>query len=204
MRIRSSASDRIPSHAFENTGLTVFTRWCFGPIYKQMTSVGSFADNDFQRFQKQDRFRRFKMAVPDNKHKDPAAFQSDPLKDLTIQDALIISALYAVEADTEKCQHIKELAQKHPLFVEKLDAIEARVNKFTNLMQVKQPLEAVEAAVRDLKPEQRKQAFEFAVEAMLTVNNETEKKIVKLKTLAAKLALENEFVDRKLRRVHAS
>jgi uncharacterized membrane protein YebE (DUF533 family) len=46
------------------------------------------------------------------------------------------------------------------------------------------------------------EAFEFAIEALLAVGVQTEKEQKILKKLAAKLALENEFVDRKLRRFH--
>lgn len=125
-------------------------------------------------------------------------FQSGPLEDLTIQDALIISAVYAVEADSKKCDRISALAQKHALFVEKPEDTSSRVNKFTNLMQVRQPLMAIEAAARDLKPEHRKQAFEFAVAVALADEVLTEKKKKTLQTLATKLALDNEFVDQKL------
>lgn len=144
------------------------------------------------------------MAAPEDKQDDMAAFEPGPLENLTIQDALVISAVFALEADTQKCEQIKEVAQNHPLFEEKPEDTSARVNKFTNLMQVKQPLEAVEAAVKNLKPEHRKQAFEFATEAVLAVDDQTEKKLKPLKKLAAKLALENEFVDQQLRRFHAS
>jgi hypothetical protein len=144
------------------------------------------------------------MAVSEGKQNEVAKFDTGPLKDLTIQDALIISALYAVEADTEKCRHIKKLAQKHPLFAEKPEDTSTRVNKFVNLMQADQPFKALEAAVRNLKPQDRKQVFEFAIEAVLAVGGQTEKKQKALKTLAANLALENEFVDRKLKRFHKS
>jgi chorismate synthase len=120
------------------------------------------------------------------------------LEDLTIQDGLIISAVYAVQADTEKCNQLRELAQKHPLFVEQPENTSARVNKFTNLMQGHQSLEAVEAVTRNLKPAHRKQAFEFALEAALADAVFTEKKKKILRMLGSKLDLDNEFVDQNL------
>ncbi|MEJ2728216.1 MAG: hypothetical protein P8185_06855 [Deltaproteobacteria bacterium] len=144
------------------------------------------------------------MAVSEDTQHGPAAFDSGPLDGLTIQDALIISAVFAIEADTEKCKHIKKLAEKHPLFAEKPEDTSTRVNKFVNLMQADQPLKAVEAAVSNLRPEHRIQAFEFAIESVLAVGGQTGKKQKILKTLAAKLALENDVVDRKLRRFHKS
>ena len=138
------------------------------------------------------------MGASEDKQDDLAAFQPDPLEKLTIQDALVISGLYAVEADTEKSEQIKALAQKHPLFAENPDDTAARVNKFTNLMQAGQTLKAVEAAARDLKTEHRQLAFAFAAEAALTGEVLTDEKEKILQTLAIKLALDKEYVDRKL------
>ena len=138
------------------------------------------------------------MGAHDDKQNDLAAFTPDPLEDLTIQDALIISAVYAVQADPKKCKRIITLAQKHSLFVEKPEDTSARVNKYANLMQSGKSLKAVEAVTRDLKPEHRKQAFAFALEAALTDEVLTGKKKKTLQTLATKLALYNEFVDQKL------
>ena len=138
------------------------------------------------------------MGAPEDKQNNLTAFQSGPLEDLTIQEGLIVSAVYAVHADTEKCNKIKGLAQKHPLFVEKSEDTSSRVNKFTNLMQGSQSLKAVEAVTRSLKPAHRKQAFEFALEAALADGVFTEKKKKTLQTLASKLALDTQFVDQML------
>ena len=127
-----------------------------------------------------------------------AAYTPDPLKDLTIQDALIISAVYAVHAEINKCKQIGELAQNHPLFVEDPESTAARVNKYTNLMQGGNAPKAVEAVTHHLEPEHRKQAFEFAMEAALAGEALTEDKKKMLLTLGGKLALDTEFVDRKL------
>ena len=138
------------------------------------------------------------MGASEEKQDDLAAFQSDPLENLTIQDGLIICAVYAVQTKTDQCKQIGALAQKHPLFVEEPESTFARVNKFTNLMQSGKSSEAVKAVTHNLKPEQRKQAFEFALEAALTDKASTEEKKEILQTLANKLALEDEFLDRKL------
>jgi hypothetical protein len=175
----------ILSLGFENTGFTLFPRCRFLSILNLILKLIDYEGS-------------CKMGVPEDKQKNLTAFQSGPLEDLTIQDGLIISAVYAVHADTEKCNQIKGLAQKHPLFVEKSEDTSARVNKFTNLMQGGQSLKAVEAVTRSLKPAHRKQAFEFALEATLADGVFTEKKKKTFLTLATKLALDNEFVDHKL------
>jgi len=138
------------------------------------------------------------MGTPEDMQDELAAFESGPLEDLTIQDALIISAVYAVNADVEKCKRISALAQKHPLFIEQPENTSTRVNKFANLMQGGQSLKAVEAVTRDLKPEHRKQAFEFATAAVLADSELTNEKKKILHTLATKLAIDNAFVNQKL------
>ncbi|MGD1970001.1 MAG: hypothetical protein PVG52_02720 [Desulfobacterales bacterium] len=138
------------------------------------------------------------MSTHNGAQNELASFTPDPLQDLTIQDAFIISAVYAVRGNEEKCEKIGSLAQKHPLFVEKQEHTAARVNKYTNLMHSENSLQAVEAVARDLKPEQRKQAFEFAIEAALADEALTEKKKQTLQTLADKLDLDRKFVGRTL------
>jgi hypothetical protein len=138
------------------------------------------------------------MEKSNEKKDDLAAFAPDPLKDLTIQDALIISAVHAVQADPKKCERISTLAQKHPLFVEEPENTTTRVNKYVNLMQGGKSSKAVEAVTNYLNPEHRQQAFEFAAKAVVEDNELTNDKKKTLRTLAAKLALDNEFVDRKL------
>ena len=138
------------------------------------------------------------MDVPEYEQDNLTVFQSGPLEDLTLQDALIISAVYAVQADPKKCERIGALAQKHALFVEKPEDTSSRVNKFTNLMRGGQPLKAVEAVARVFKPEQRERAFEFAAQAALADEPLTEKGKKTLQTLATTLALDNETVGQVL------
>jgi hypothetical protein len=138
------------------------------------------------------------MEESNEKQFDFMAFTPDPLEDLTIQDALIISAVHAVQADPKKCKRISTLAQKHPLFVEKPENTAARVNKYVNLMQGGKSVKAVEAVTNYLNPEHRQQAFEFASEAALEDKELTNDKKKTLTKLAIKLALDNEFVEQKL------
>lgn len=119
-----------------------------------------------------------------------AAYTPDPLKDLTIQDALIISAVFAVYANEGKCEQIGALAQKHPLFVEKSEHTAARVNKYTNLMQGGNALKAVEAVTHHLEAEHRKHAFEFEIEAALANEALTEINKQTFQTLADRLDLD--------------
>lgn len=144
------------------------------------------------------------MGAREDQQDDLAAFQSGPLTDLTLQDALIICAVYAVQADPDQCDHIKALAQKHPLFAEDPEGTSGRVNKFTNLMQVRHPLEAVDAAIRDLNSKHRREAFAFAVDAALAGKPLTEDRKKLLQALATKLALDTEFVNRKLTKIKST
>ena len=138
------------------------------------------------------------MEDSNEKQDNALAFTPDPLEDLTIQDALIISAVHAVQADPAKCKRISRLAQRHPLFVEDPENTTARVNKYVNLMQAGETLQAVEAVTECINPEQRQQAFEFAAAAAVEEDDLTNDKKQILQELADRLALDNHFVDRKL------
>jgi hypothetical protein len=138
------------------------------------------------------------MKPYDKKRLGFAAFKPDRF---TIQDALIISALYVVQTDLKKCQQIKFLAKSHPLFDEKPKETSARVNKFTNWMQGKESLKAVEAAAHSLKPQQRRLAFEFAVAAALIDNVLTDKMKSNLHALAFELAIDDEFFRQQLTKI---
>ena len=56
------------------------------------------------------------MGASEEKHDELEAFEPAPLENLTVQDALIFSAVYSAQADSEKCEKIRALAEKHPLF----------------------------------------------------------------------------------------
>lgn len=143
------------------------------------------------------------MGASEEKHDELEAFEPAPLENLTVQDALIFSAVYSAQADSEKCEKIRALAEKHPLFDEKPEDTLARVNKFTNWMQAGQDPTINEALslLGKLKPEQRKQAFEFAIQAALMDSKLTEEKEKILRALAVKLNLDDDFINRQLANV---
>jgi hypothetical protein len=138
------------------------------------------------------------MGTSWEKQDELVEYQSALIEDLTIQDALIFSAVYAAQAASEKCEIIRKLARKHPLFEDKPGDTIARVNSFTNWMQGGQTPAKIETLLRDFKPEQRRQAFEFATHVILMDSELTEDKKKVLRKLATKLTLEDEFVERKL------
>jgi hypothetical protein len=131
-----------------------------------------------------------------------ATLKTDPL---TIQDALMIGALYVVKIDSENCEHITSMAQAHPLFVEQMEDSAARVNKFANWMQqASDSLKLVELTARELKPQHRQDVFAFAAEVVQKGKVLTEKKKNRLQALAAALELEEEFVNQKLADIQIS
>ena len=140
------------------------------------------------------------MSLDDNAKIEMAAYQSGPLEDLTIQDALVIIAVYAAQIDPEDCrediQRIEGVLEKCEFCVEKKKGILSRINKFANTMQAIDPLKVVEIAAKILKPELRETAFELAAEVAMPDKVLTDQKKEALDTLAAKLSVGAEFVKK--------
>ena len=111
------------------------------------------------------------MSLADDAKKEIAAYQSAPLEDLTIQDALVIIAVYAAQIDPEDCrdgiQRIGGVLEKCEFCVEKKEGIFSRINKFANTMQAIDPLKVVDIAAKILKPEVRETAFELSAEVAM-------------------------------------
>lgn len=140
------------------------------------------------------------MSLADDAKKEMAAYQSGPLEDLTVQDALTIIAVYAAQIDPEDCiediKRIEGVLEKCEFCVEKKEGIFSRINKFANAMQAIDPLKVVEIAATILKPELKEIAFELAAEVAMQDNVITDEKKEALDTLAACLSLDNEFVKK--------
>jgi hypothetical protein len=62
-------------------------------------------------------------------------------------------------------------------------------------MEVRDPHKMMEFAANALTPEQKKTAFELAVEVALLVRNNTDDKKKLIDTLKDRLSIDNEFAD---------
>ena len=141
------------------------------------------------------------MTKTDKPNDNETAYAYGPRKDLTIQDAFIMMAVYAAQIDPEhsrgdiKC--IEEFAQKHPLFIEinaRSGDIISRINLFANHLSETEPMKVVEKATDNLNPKQRKEAFQFATEVASMCKVAPEVKMTALRMLATKLGLGKEFI----------
>lgn len=126
-----------------------------------------------------------------------AACQKGPFEDLTIQDALIIIAVYAAQMDTLDCEkevkRIEAIAESHPEFVEKRENIFHRINRYINSMPAMDPQKALEIACAALNPELKKTAFELAAEVALPDKVLTVEKKAVQDNIAAKLSIDRDF-----------
>jgi hypothetical protein len=139
------------------------------------------------------------MAIRDTKEKEMAAYETRPLEDVKIQEALIIIAVYAAQLDYRECaadvKRIGAILERHELFVAGKKAIFALINKFVNEMGASDPLKALEIAADALTPEQKKAAFELAVEVALPDKNLTAAKKKMFDTLKERLSISNELAQ---------
>ena len=99
--------------------------------------------------------------------------EMDPLNNLTLQDSLIVVAVYvnamlaSLGKNNNGIHRIEYLAGKHPLFKEKSKVILSRIYKFTNLMKTRDRCTAVGSAAESLTPRLRMTAFEWALHLVL-------------------------------------
>ena len=139
------------------------------------------------------------MAETDTLDKEMAAYQAGPLDDVKIQEALTIIAVYAAQMDYQNCEadvkRIEAILASHHLFVARKKEIFSLINKYVNEMEVRDPHKVMEVAANALTPEQKKTAFELAVEVALLVRNITDDKEKVIDTLKDRLSIDNEFAN---------
>jgi hypothetical protein len=141
------------------------------------------------------------MTLSDKIEKETAAYQTETFKDLTVQEALTIIAVYSAQMAPDQCEadvrRIGTIAENHPEFVETKGNILKRINKFVNpMITADDQLKAVEIANNVLTPELRKTAFELAAEVALPDKVLTDEKKAVLETLATKLSIDGEFAQK--------
>ena len=143
------------------------------------------------------------MAITDTLDREMAAYQPGPLDDVKIQEALTIIAVYAAQMDHQNCEadvkRIEAILESHHLFVARKKEIFSLINKYVNEMEVRDPHKVMELAADALTPEQKKTAFELAMEVALTDKNLTAEKRKMLDTLKDRLSISNEYVEKAIR-----
>ena len=143
------------------------------------------------------------MAITDTLDREMAAYQAGPLDDVKIQEALTIIAVYAAQMDHQNCEadvkRIEAILESHHLFVARKKEIFSLINKYVNEMEVRDPHKVMELAADALTPEQKKTAFELAMEVALTDKNLTAEKRKMLDTLKDRLSISTDFVEKTIR-----
>ena len=143
------------------------------------------------------------MERVDTKIKETEAYQTGPFDDVKVQEALTIIAVYAARMDYQNCEadvkRIEEILEDHPLFVARRKEIFSMINKYVNEMEVGEPEKALTIAADALKPEQKKTAFELAVDVALTDKNLTDSEEKMLAKLKSQLSISDEFAKQAIR-----
>jgi hypothetical protein len=140
------------------------------------------------------------MAMTDTLDKEMATYQAGPFEDVKIQEALTIIAVYAAQMDYQNCgadvKRIEAILESHHLLVARKKEIFSLINKYVNEMEVSGPYKALKIAIDALAPEQKKTAFELAVEVALPDNNLTDEKRRMFDTLKDRLSISNELAEK--------
>jgi len=142
------------------------------------------------------------MVKPDTLDKEMAAYQTKPLENVKIQEALTIIAIYAAQMDYQDCeadvQRIEAILERHHLFVARKKEIFSLIQKFVNEMEVSGPHKALKTAADALTPEQKNIGFELAVEVALPDQNLSAAKKKVLDTLKDRLSISRDFAEQAL------
>ena len=141
------------------------------------------------------------MDATDRNKDEFAAYEYMLLKNLAVQDALVILATYAAQLDLqqdcgEEIGRIEAILEQCPVCVLEKGGILTRIHQYLNVMKTVQPLKAVEMAAKTLTPNFREMAFELAVKVALKNNVLTREKNEALDTIAHTLAVDKEYVKR--------
>jgi hypothetical protein len=143
------------------------------------------------------------MERVDTREKETEAYRKGPFDDLKVQEALTIIAIYAAQMDYQNCEtdvkRIEEILEDHPLFVARKKEIFAMINKYVNEMEVGDSDKSLTIAADALKPEQKKTAFELAVDVALTDKNLTDSEEKILATMKSRLSISDEFAKQAIR-----
>lgn len=143
------------------------------------------------------------MKMVNSKEREPAAYQPGPFDDVQLQEALIIIAIYAARMDYKNCKadvkRVEEILGNHALFVARKKEIFALINKYVNEMKAGDPDNALAVAVATLATEQKKTAFQLAVDVAVKDKNLTRDKKKTLDTIKVRLSVSDKFAQQAIR-----
>ena len=140
------------------------------------------------------------------KSKADDGYKFGPFRNLVVQDAIIIIAIYAARIDPYCCEkdikRIAGIAERSPVCVEKKKGIFSRINLFVNEMRMVDRERAFEFAIEVLTPELRKTAFELSAEVVITGNALPDQKRKILEKLVTKMSIETQFAAKVTERLN--
>jgi hypothetical protein len=116
----------------------------------------------------------FRMPISNLIKFAPEVSGTKPWKNLSLQDAIIVIAMYAAQVNmgaknVKKARRIAGLAKKLSLFSDETDDVVARIFRLVDSPDMRDLPKAVDQAAKSLTPELRQTAYELAAE--LAVDN---------------------------------
>jgi len=124
-----------------------------------------------------------------------------PWENLSLQDALIIVAMYAIQLDPaakddKKARRIADLAKEHPLFSEESVDIVARIHRVIKSTDMADLPQAVDQAAKSLTLKLRQTAFEWAAELAVDGGSLPEEKKEIVEQLRTKLFIDTHSANK--------
>lgn len=130
----------------------------------------------------------------------PEVSGTKPWKNLSLQDAIIVIAMYAVQMEMgakneEKAGRIAGLVKKHPLFSDETDDVVARIFRLADWPGMRDLPKAVDQAAKSLTLKLRQAAYELAAELAVENGNLPDDKQGLLEQIRTKLLIDAHTAD---------
>ena len=140
------------------------------------------------------------MTLTSNSSVGSSINRTKPVKNLSLQDAIIAVAVYASQLNPDDCDEdikkIQSLAQDHSLFNEDPKKTRSRIYRFANYMNTEKVEEFVNLAAASSTVGTKKIAYKWAVELSLDKEGSLGEKKKLLDDLSVRLAIDADIADK--------
>ena len=141
------------------------------------------------------------MAQSEDIKVEPDISGTKPWENLSLQDALIIIAIYAAQVDPAakddvNIQRITDLAKNHPLFVGEPSDAAARTHRLAKSVGKRNFPEAVGQATKSLTLKLRQTAFEWAADLAVDNGILPKEKQARIEQLKIKLFIDTNVANK--------
>jgi hypothetical protein len=141
-----------------------------------------------------------RVATPNESQEKAAALEMGPWRKLSLQDAIIVIAIYAARIDPDQSgaqiERIAAIAQCYQICIEHKAGIITRINQFVNALRCVDPQQAFARAARALNVEMRRTALQLAANVVAADKTLAANKDAILDDVAGRLAIDKKTAAR--------